>query len=370
MEYVPRALVSNDSNSHPPDASDEDLLAELARGRSEAAGPLYARYAPIVLGLARQAVDRGTAEEIVQEVFVAVWKGARSFDPARGSVRGWLLQIAHFRIANELRRRRRRPRTGGGGETEGDDDAVSAIPDGSAGADEATWRAYRSRALLSALDELPPPQRQALGLSFFEELSHAQIAEVLGVPIGTAKSRIRLALSRLRGRLALVSAATLAIAFAVWTGVRVQAGRGEWARDRRAIGVLTSSEAEAIRVVALETGGLPAEAHATWRAKRGEGLAVVTLSRFSPAGDGREYRVWASIRGAWVLAGRANPDGNGRAVFVVEGPAFALRPDAIEVRRAGSGSPIGREPSGERVAEWKSKSPADGPEPSAPPPPR
>ena len=68
---------------------------------------------PAVFGLAAQALDRGTAEEIVQDVFVAVWRGAASFDPDKGPVRPWLLQIAHYRIANELRRRSRRPRTEG-----------------------------------------------------------------------------------------------------------------------------------------------------------------------------------------------------------------------------------------------------------------
>src|SRR5690242_15665170 len=67
--------------------TDEELLRDLAAGREEAMGPLYARYAPIVLGMAAQAVDRGTAEEVVQEVLVAVWRGARSFDPSRGSAR-------------------------------------------------------------------------------------------------------------------------------------------------------------------------------------------------------------------------------------------------------------------------------------------
>src|SRR5215470_13052229 len=91
--------------------SDEDLLRELASGNEEAIGALYARHAALLLRISAQAFDRATAEEIVQDAFVAVWKNAASFDPARGPLRPWLLQITHFRIANELRRRSRRPNT-------------------------------------------------------------------------------------------------------------------------------------------------------------------------------------------------------------------------------------------------------------------
>lgn len=340
-----------DPTSPPAETSDAELVAGLASGRPEAAGPLYARYAPIVFGMARQSVDPAAAEEIVQDVFVAVWKGARTFDPARGSVRAWLLQIAHFRIANELRRRRRRPVAAGG---ERDEHVIASLPEGSPASDERLWLDYRSQVLRSALAELPAPQRQALGLSFFDDLSHSEIASILGVPIGTAKSRIRLALTKLRGRLGTVSAAALTLALAVglsvWAASRLGTERDSHARDRRAIQVLTSSEAEAIRASAA--GSAPAEAHATWRAKRGEPLAVVTLSHFPPAAPGTTDRVWASIHGAWIFAGSMTPDASGRAVLVVEGTSFASRPDRIEVRRAETRRPVGSEPSGELLAAW------------------
>ena len=91
------------------DVSDESLMSDLASGHQDAVGLLYARYAPTILGMAAQALGRPAAEDVVQDVFLSVWKGARTYDPARGPVRPWLLQIAHFRIANELRRRSRRP---------------------------------------------------------------------------------------------------------------------------------------------------------------------------------------------------------------------------------------------------------------------
>src|SRR5690348_7679937 len=93
------------------DLPDEELMRELAAGREEALAPLHRRYAALVFNLAAQSLDRSAAEEIVQDVFVAVWKSATTYDPARGPVRPWLLQIAHLRVLNELRRRGRRPTT-------------------------------------------------------------------------------------------------------------------------------------------------------------------------------------------------------------------------------------------------------------------
>lgn len=344
MVRIGSKMAEDRASSGPgEEPSDAALVAELAAGRHEAAGPLYTRYAPIVFGIARQALDRASAEEIVQDVFVAVWRGARTFDPARGSVRTWLLQIAHYRIANELRRRRRRPAEAGSG---GGDEAIEALPEPAPFSDDKMWTEYRARVLRSALEELPPPQRQALGLSFFEDLTHSEIASILEVPIGTAKSRIRLALSRLRVRLAAVSAATLVLAGAVWLAVRSES---RFARDERALSVLTSSEAEAIRAGAAP--GAPAQAHATWRAKRGEPIAVVTLSHFPPAPEGKVDRIWVSIGGRWIEAGAARPDARGAARILAEGPAFASRPEAIEVRLEPERAPAA--PSGTLIAAWR-----------------
>ena len=88
--------------------SDESVMNDLASGRQDAIGVLYARYAPTILGMAALALGRPTAEDIVQDVFLAVWKKASTYDPTRGTVRAWLLQIAHYRILNALRQRRRR----------------------------------------------------------------------------------------------------------------------------------------------------------------------------------------------------------------------------------------------------------------------
>src|ERR671934_1052871 len=88
---------------------DERLVARLAAGEHWALGPLYSRHADFVFNVAAQSLDRAAAEEIVQEVFLTVWRGAATFDGAKGPFRPWLLRLAHWRILNELRRRRRLP---------------------------------------------------------------------------------------------------------------------------------------------------------------------------------------------------------------------------------------------------------------------
>src|ERR1043166_9458439 len=89
--------------------SDDDLMRQVADGSAEALGLLHRRFARLIFGMAVQSLDRAAAEDLVQEVFLAVWRNAGRFDPERGTVRAWVLQIAHFRLLNELRRRSRQP---------------------------------------------------------------------------------------------------------------------------------------------------------------------------------------------------------------------------------------------------------------------
>src|SRR5215472_18918547 len=199
---APQKMSSADIDPSSAAPSDEELMAEVAAGRAESIGPLYARHAPVIFAMARRALDRSTAEEIVQEVFLEVWRHAARFDRERGPFRPWILRIAHYRIANELRRRSRRPRT----ENEGDEARWESLADPSPDQADAAWIEYRRQVLASAIAQLPPPQRQAVGLAFFQDLTHDQIAAALNLPLGTAKSRIRAGLQNLRVRLAPVLA--------------------------------------------------------------------------------------------------------------------------------------------------------------------
>jgi len=307
------------------DVSDEELMSDLASGKQDAIGLLYARYAPTVLGMAAQALGSPTAEDIVQEVFLAVWKNAPTFDPKRGTVRPWLLQIAHYRIANELRRRRRRPQI----KADPDGERLAGIPEPGPGQSEEVWNAYRHSALRRALEELPPPQRQALGLAFFEQLSHDEIASTLKLPVGTAKSRIRAGLRSLRLRLAPLVVALAGIAILGAVALRLLSGRTELVRDERALTLLTSSDSQALRLTA--PGAPESPIHGVYRYRPASQIAVFTISNFPPAPVGRVYRAWALSGGAWVPLGDARPDATGHARGIAEHPALASRPDGLEV---------------------------------------
>src|SRR5215475_11444779 len=116
------------------DPSDTQLMQQVAGGSERALDALYGRFARPILLLAAQALDRAAAEDIVQDVFLAVWRNAGRFDPERGTVRAWLLQIAHFRILNELRRRSRQPEI----VPDADGLVLAGIPAGDPGPAEAT----------------------------------------------------------------------------------------------------------------------------------------------------------------------------------------------------------------------------------------
>src|SRR5271165_5985423 len=118
-----------------PSLTDEELMGQLAAGRQDALGPLHGRYASLVFNLAAQTLDRATAEEIVQDVFVAVWRKAGTFDPARGTFRAWVLRIAHLRVLNELRRRGRRPRV----EPDPEGLHIASVPEHGPEPDRAAW---------------------------------------------------------------------------------------------------------------------------------------------------------------------------------------------------------------------------------------
>src|SRR5207253_2745539 len=89
--------------------SDGELMRALAVGEQDALGPLYARYASLVFHIGQQSLGRAAAEELVQEVFLTIWRGAASFDESQGEFKPWLLRLTHWKILNELRRRRRHP---------------------------------------------------------------------------------------------------------------------------------------------------------------------------------------------------------------------------------------------------------------------
>jgi RNA polymerase sigma-70 factor (ECF subfamily) len=174
--------------------SDEALLAQL-QGRDEAAlGVLYDRHGRLAFSLAYRIVgDPETAEEVVQEAFLTVWRRAETYRPERGAVRSWLLTVVRNRAIDAVRGRAATTPT-----VPVDDLPLVALDSPEAEA----IRAVEGRVVREALAELPPEQREVVELAYFGGLSYPEVAERTGVPLGTVKSRMRLALERLRALLA------------------------------------------------------------------------------------------------------------------------------------------------------------------------
>lgn len=173
-------------------ASDAELVRRLRAGDADAFAALYARHGAAVLGRARRTcARRESAEEAAQETFLALWRQPERFDPERGDLRGWLLAVVSHRSLDLLRRGRLELR-----HHAGTDALLAGLPAADATEDEVCRRELRrhERPLLRALGER---QREVVGLAYFGELSQAEIAARLGIPIGTVKSRMRLALDRL-----------------------------------------------------------------------------------------------------------------------------------------------------------------------------
>jgi RNA polymerase sigma-70 factor (ECF subfamily) len=335
-------LLNQPSSTEP---ADEALVAQLAAGNHEAIVPLLVRYVPRVRRLAEAAFDPASADEIVQDVFVNVWRGAGSFDPNRGMLRDWLLRIARNRIANELRRRGRHP------ETRTDDESVwSSVCDSTPEPSDAVWHEFRRGVLRSAVDELPSKQRQALALAFFDDLTHEQVAAALDVPLGTVKSRIRSALQSLRHRLAPLAASLVALLLVVTALVWHDASKSRRLElEDRALWLVTTSDVVPLRLAPAD--GIDPKTHGTYRGRAGEPLAVMTFSNFTPAPAGQEYHAWARNNDRWLDLGtvQLNPAGNGR--LIAEDKSLADPPQNLRVTLEAGGS-SNQEPSGATIISW------------------
>jgi RNA polymerase sigma factor (sigma-70 family) len=320
-----------------PERTDEELLLALAAGDDRALSPLYRRYVPTVFKIAAQSLGRDAAEDIVQEVFASVWKNAETFDPARGPVRPWLVQIARSRVLNELRRRRRKPESG----EERDASAMEELPDGASHPDQAVWEEYRRSAIQKAISNLAPRQRQALSLAFFEDLTHEQVADTLKVPLGTTKTRIRSGIQQLRATLAAM-AAVLVAAVAARFGLQYAAEQARAARTEAALRMVTASDTEVLRLSA--TWNAPVAAHGNYRTRPGASNAVLTFSELPAPPSGKTYQAWTRRDGKWISLGLGVPDASGRGLIVYEERAPLAPPQELQLTlepKGGSTSPTG-----------------------------
>lgn len=185
----PRSVISVvDREPH-----DAVLLARIQAGDDHALGAIYDQHAGLVFGLARRVTrDEQLARDITQDVFTYLWELPGRVDLARGSLRAYLAVVTHRRAVDEVRRSERRSRT----ETA---IAHNALDDGPEdGVVEEATQTWRNGRLAAGLAELPDEQRTAVKLAYYDGLTYKQIAIALDIPEGTAKSRLRLAMNRLR----------------------------------------------------------------------------------------------------------------------------------------------------------------------------
>ena len=174
------------------DASDEmHLIARLRAGEQQAMSELYDRYAKVVYAVALRVLqDAAAAEDVLQDVFLQLWRNPDAFDASRGSLAAWLAVIARHRSIDRLRKRRP--------ETDIEECVITSGPD----LRDDTERALVVEKVRGALAEMNPDQRSALELAFFQGLTHSEIAEKTGEPLGTVKTRIRSGLQQLRAKFA------------------------------------------------------------------------------------------------------------------------------------------------------------------------
>jgi len=176
--------------------TDRALIARVEARDAQALALLYDRYASRLLGLGQRILgDTGEAEEVLQEVFLFVWRAAATFDPTRGSVLAWLLVATRSRAIDRVRTRRPAARAGLR--------TVERVPDRPDPRDVEADSAAREWETLcrSAIAQLPPEQKVALELAYFEGLTHQEIARKTSTPLGTVKTRVRLGLMKLKDRI-------------------------------------------------------------------------------------------------------------------------------------------------------------------------
>jgi len=195
-------MLGSRGRSRPADLralADEELMERVHDGEVRAFEVVFDRHATAAFSLAyRMSGRRAAAEDIVQEAFLSLWRSSRAYDPARGSVRSWVMSVVHNRAIDALRRQGARDR-------DVPDDGIAERLSSPDRTDAEAERRDDARRVRTALDELPPDQRRVIELAFFGGFTHTQIAEMLDLPPGTVKGRMRLGLTKMRTVLGEVS---------------------------------------------------------------------------------------------------------------------------------------------------------------------
>ena len=184
FERKSKRLPVSDLNAASPDTA---LVSAIRAGDQNAMAALYDRYSPLVYSVALRVLgDTGAAEDVQQDVFMQLWRNPGAFDASRGNLGAWLAVMTRNRAIDTLRKRRP--------QDDLEDVILSVVPDLAADADRSRI-ATKIRELLGAM---PPAQRSALEMAYYEGLTHTEIASKTGEPLGTIKTRIRAGLIALR----------------------------------------------------------------------------------------------------------------------------------------------------------------------------
>ena len=177
---------------------DQELLVRIAAGEKDALEAIYERYSTAVYSLARYMLrSEAVAEEATQDVFLNIWLKASSYNASRGQPKTWIMSVAHHKIIDIIRSRRRVEAISDPKEYE----TLDLLPSEHLSTDEAVVRNLEAERVRQALEQLPAAQQEVVTLAYFGGLSQSEIAARLGQPLGTVKTRARLALQKLREEL-------------------------------------------------------------------------------------------------------------------------------------------------------------------------
>jgi len=183
--------MNTSSGTRMESGDDMRLVARIRAGDQHALSELYDRYSSVVYGVALRILqDTGAAEDLLQDIFLQLWRRPDAFDSSRGTLGAWLAVIARHRSIDRLRQRR--PET----------DIEDCVLAGGTDLGDETERSLVIEKVRVVMGEMAPGQREAMEMAFFQGLTHTEIAEQTGEPLGTVKTRIRSGLQLLRARFA------------------------------------------------------------------------------------------------------------------------------------------------------------------------
>ena len=191
-------LVTRPTRSPEEGAADLELLRRVVAGDRGAVDDLYERFRRPAFALARRVLaDDVLAEDVLQDVFLGIWRDPGAFDGSRGSVASWLLAMVHHKAVDAVRReeshRRRQARA--------EDDLVLSAPTQTTDVEETAWQGLVADRVRAALHELPAPQREALTLAYYGGYTQREVAALTDTPLGTVKTRMLAGMRRLKDSL-------------------------------------------------------------------------------------------------------------------------------------------------------------------------